>query len=166
MKPQEIINLAHEKVNDYPEPKLDPRIEIRDSAIEGKGIFAVQHIPMGTRFNYVTEPIDHASVIMTGDEFRLYREECIKAGKQWDAVANGDGTHTVGTLPREADPSNYGNHSCDPNIKPEGDKLVALRDINPGDEITIDYAQFSDKEWFMDCNCGASNCAGIVKGIL
>ena len=142
---EDLQQLAQAEQRDFEPPKLDPRIEIRDSAIEGKGIFATQLIAAGEHFNYVTEPIEHKVVVMTDAEFDIYREECSKVGKQWDAVASGDGTHSVGTLPREADPSNYGNHSCDPNVKPDDGLLLALRDINPGDEITIHYGQFSEK---------------------
>jgi SET domain-containing protein len=41
---------------------------------------------------------------------------------------------------------------------------TALRDINAGEELTVDYAQFSDKDWSMKCNCGAESCKGIVRG--
>jgi SET domain-containing protein len=58
---------------------------------------------------------------------------------------------------------NYGNHSCDPNTDKN---RVALRDIDAGEELTADYAQFSTKDWEMTCNCGAKNCKGIVRGAL
>jgi SET domain-containing protein len=63
--------------------------------------------------------------------------------------------------PSEIEPENEGNHSCDPNLDKNH---IALRDIDAGEELTVDYAQFSDKDWSMDCNCGAKSCKGIVEG--
>lgn len=138
--------------------RLHPKIEVRESPIEGKGLFAKATFKKGERFN-VTEG-EHPFVVMTDAEFEAYKQ----THDHWDAIALGDGTHKVGTLTREEDPSNYGNHSCDPNIAPDGDASIVLRVIAPGEEITADYAQFSDKDWTMDCNCGATNCTGIVRG--
>jgi uncharacterized protein len=141
--------------------KLNPKIEVRPSPIQGKGLFAKQPFKKGEKFRVTTG--EHPSVIMTDEEFEAYK----KTADHWDAVALGNGTHRVGTLNREDDPSNYGNHSCDPNIAPvDNGGSVALRDIAAGEEITADYAQFSQKGWTMQCNCGAKNCKGIVKGAL
>lgn len=52
------------------------------------------------------------------------------------------------------------NHSCNPNayIGPRR-KLIALRDIDAFDEITIDYSTTEcDPNWDMHCLCGAHNC--------
>ena len=60
------------------------------------------------------------------------------------------------------------NHSCNPNagviIKDKKAKLVALQDIQAGEEITYDYSpQMYDEDWTMKCTCGASNCRKIIK---
>ena len=99
---------------------------------------------------------------MTDKEFQEY----IKTVHSYDAVYLGTGKHRVNTVSREEDPSNYGNHSCDPNIASVGDEKFALRDIAAGEELTIDYVLLSPKTWSMKCNCGAKNCTGIVKGKL
>jgi hypothetical protein len=62
------------------------------------------------------------------------------------------------------------NHSCDPNSEVcsewdrEADTLrawwVALRDIEPGEELTYDYA-FS-AEVAEPCACGAPTCRGLI----
>lgn len=61
-------------------------------------------------------------------------------------------------------------HACEPNarIVVEGAppaRVVALRDIEPGEEITIDYCATEDvvSEPFA-CSCGASGCYGQVRG--
>lgn len=58
-------------------------------------------------------------------------------------------------------------HSCDPNssIDLKNLELKALRDISPGDYLTIDYASTDDSVTFQfACNCNAPNCRGWVMG--
>lgn len=63
----------------------------------------------------------------------------------------------------------YVNHSCDPNC--ESDVVdgrvfyTALRDIAPGEELTVDYALEVDEgdDDPYECHCGASNCRGTMK---
>jgi hypothetical protein len=61
----------------------------------------------------------------------------------------------------------YINHSCRPNAFFDVDnlQLVALREIEEGDEITFFYPS---SEWKMSetftCNCGEHNCLGAISG--
>ena len=59
----------------------------------------------------------------------------------------------------------YTNHSCDPTafVSAFG-TLVALRDIEAGEEITFDYtvSESSITSPF-DCDCGAENCKGRIE---
>jgi SET domain-containing protein len=47
------------------------------------------------------------------------------------------------------------NHSCDPNLGPRADDQVslrpALRDIQPGEEITVSYTHINFHSVFCDC---------------
>jgi D-alanine-D-alanine ligase-like ATP-grasp enzyme len=57
------------------------------------------------------------------------------------------------------------NHSCDPNAWFSGLDLIARREIEPGEQITIDYATlFADDMPAFDCTCGSVNCRGTVRG--
>lgn len=58
-------------------------------------------------------------------------------------------------------PVKFINHSCRPNTKVEGEKILALREIYPGDEITFDYQATEEKlsDPFICRDCG-----GWVKG--
>lgn len=58
----------------------------------------------------------------------------------------------------------YFNHSCNPNcgIK-KGIKIVAMRDIKKGEELTIDYDTL-EYDWGMKCNCGSKNCRKTIRG--
>ena len=56
------------------------------------------------------------------------------------------------------EPRCYLNHACDPNARgAERDAILALRDIAPDEEITIDYRwnAYDDGTgvWVMDCAC-------------
>lgn len=60
-------------------------------------------------------------------------------------------------------------HSCDPNasVDMSARTFRAVRDIAPGDFITMDYAQTEDRLFKpFQCGCGAANCRGFVTGRL
>lgn len=69
-----------------------------------------------------------------------------------------------------ADPNNllkYLNHSCDPNCESEERDgkiyLVALRDIEEGEELTFDYCVVAEDGEELPCNCGTANCTGTMR---
>lgn len=141
--------------------EINPDIEIHESPIEGKGLFTKVPIKKGLQvwISRGAEPVE--SKIYTDAEFKEFMDWCMKNGKEWDAVALGDGTHRAAISDRDNHPENYGNHSCEPNLDKDH---VALRDIEAGEELTVDYAQFSAKDWQMQCSCNAHTCRKIVKG--
>lgn len=61
----------------------------------------------------------------------------------------------------------YCNHSCEPNVffNTISFELVALKNINVGDELTFFYPS---SEWDINqqftCNCGNKNCLKTIKG--
>ncbi len=58
------------------------------------------------------------------------------------------------------------NHSCDANCAYDGLNVITLRDIKKGEELTLDYAQFLDKNMEpFHCNCGSINCRGLIMGM-
>ena len=61
------------------------------------------------------------------------------------------------------------NHSCEPNLghgNNDTNKKIAIRDIEPGEELTIHYTYF-DTENSLDtgifCKCGSKTCVGLLK---
>lgn len=56
------------------------------------------------------------------------------------------------------------NHSCDPNCGIRGlNKIVAMRTIQPGEEITWDYEMTEKSWWFrMKCKCGQPQCRKVI----
>ena len=60
----------------------------------------------------------------------------------------------------------YLNHSCHSNTGMRGSYcIVARRDIESGEELTLDYALGEMHAWYaMDCLCGEARCRGVVTG--
>lgn len=63
-------------------------------------------------------------------------------------------------------PIHVTNHSCEPNASfNEDGMLIALRNIEPEDEITYDYLAhpLPAAPWNFQCVCGAAGCVGWIK---
>jgi hypothetical protein len=62
------------------------------------------------------------------------------------------------------EPGKYLNHSCDPNAGLRGLRLVAVRDIAPGEELCFDYSTtMAEDYWELPCSCGSVHCRGSVR---
>lgn len=57
------------------------------------------------------------------------------------------------------------NHSCEPNCGINSKlELVAIKEINLGDEIYFDYStSMLERHWEMNCMCDALNCRHVIK---
>lgn len=64
-------------------------------------------------------------------------------------------------------PAVYLNHSCQPNLGFRGEReLIALRDISPGEELTLDYSITEDELlWQMNCGCRHADCRKVIRSI-
>ncbi|HLP43914.1 MAG TPA: SET domain-containing protein-lysine N-methyltransferase [Candidatus Nanoarchaeia archaeon] len=64
-------------------------------------------------------------------------------------------------------PFKYINHSCDPSCGIRGRvELHALRNLEAGDEVTIDYSTVEvNPHWQMKCDCGSKKCRNVIKSI-
>ena len=71
-----------------------------------------------------------------------------------------DDLHLVALTDEEYEPVMlFLNHSCEPNVGFGGNVvLVAMRDIEAGEELTTDYALFDDYDSSMECHCGQPLC--------
>ncbi|MGH9955786.1 MAG: SET domain-containing protein [Pyrinomonadaceae bacterium] len=135
--------------------KLDPGLRIYNSAIEGRGCFAKVAFHSGRKIaEYTGERISNAEANRRAQRRRL-RICAIDDRWSLDGSRGGNGTH-------------YINHSCEPNSYMKvlyGHILfMALRDILPGEEITIDYEStlHSNKK---RCTCGAPSCRGTINRV-
>jgi uncharacterized protein len=64
------------------------------------------------------------------------------------------------------EPNDCFNHSCEPNLGFSGQiGLVAMRDIEAGEELRFDYAMCDGGPYDeFDCRCGTPHCRGKVTG--
>lgn len=100
--------------------------------------------------------------IVTWDEFRQKSDE-----QQMHAIQVEEGLFQVsyrdGEKPSEAD---FFNHSCDPNAGLSSPiSLVAMRDIEPGEEVCFDYAMSDSTDYDeFECVCETLLCRGWIRG--
>jgi hypothetical protein len=134
---------------------LHPGVEVRDSPIEGRGLFARQPIAAGTVVSRL------GGRLVTGDELR----RLIADPRQpyVDTIGVTETEHLV--LPPRR-PNGYGNHSCDPNLWWTGPfDLATRRTVTPGEELTNDYSTSTGEAAFsMQCRCGSPLCRETVTG--
>jgi SET domain-containing protein len=135
--------------------KLADGLAIRKSPIDGKGCFATIAFPRRRKIaEYTGERIPDREA-----ERRAHRAKlriCDIDG-EWslDGSRGGNGTH-------------YINHCCAPNAFTRtvyGHVVFfALRDIPPGEEITIDYEHTLHPN-SKRCHCRAANCRGKINKV-
>lgn len=132
---------------------LDPRLAVRPSEIEGRGLFASQDIPAGTLLVRLGGRLVSSAEL---DDL-INRANADPDIPYVDTITIYGDYHLV--IPPETD-VHYGNHSCDPNTWHVGPyKIAARRDIQAGEEVTIDYGTSSGAAGFrMDCGCGSNLC--------
>jgi uncharacterized protein len=77
-----------------------------------------------------------------------------------------DGLHVVALTEAEYEPVMlFINHSCEPNVGFGGNTvLVAMRDVEAGEELTTDYALFDDYDGSMVCECRTARCRRTIGG--
>ena len=75
-----------------------------------------------------------------------------------------DGLYLVSLVMDE--PADFINHSCNPNAGMRGQIcIVAMRNIEPGEEITMDYAMVDSSSYdAFACACGEKDCRGWIDG--
>jgi hypothetical protein len=125
------------------------------SQICGRGLVAVQPIGRG---EVVAVKGGH---IATTEQVLSLPERLQNSGVQIT-----DGLHLVALVEEEYEAVMlFINHSCEPNVGFAGNVvLVAMRDIEPAEELTTDYALFDDYEGSMDCACGHETCRRRIDG--
>lgn len=55
------------------------------------------------------------------------------------------------------------NHSCEPNTAIKDlFRLIAIKEIKEGEELTWDYDMTEDSDWTMSCLCGTKSCRKTI----
>lgn len=108
---------------------------------------------------FATRPFRKNEVILTLDDSRVVdARHPLRKGEEPRHCDYLDGGKVI-LMPS---PERHINHSCDPNTYVKTfrgrRRVVALRDIESGDEITYDYCINSGGDTVWTCHCGAARC--------
>lgn len=132
-----------------------PKIEVRSSGLEGRGVFATEKIKQG---EVVAVKVGH---IVTADQL----PDITRTVGDY-ALQIYDGLYLSPISEEEVDRMTiFINHSCDPNVGFDGQiTYVAMRDIEAGEELCHDYAMERTDNYSLDCRCGSELCRGRITG--
>lgn len=138
--------------------------EVRQSPIDGHGVFATQAIPRGTYIGeYTGEYLTEAEVNRRYDADTAGRASTFLFQVTDDLYIDAE---------REGGEMRHMNHSCDPNCETDvvGTRVVilAITTIPAGQELTYDYALELEEDplpgWERQyaCRCGSARCRGTM----
>ena len=126
---------------------MKKKIEVRQSSIDNRGVFATDEISKGERV-----------VQYTGR--RLTKAQANRSESLYLFDLNSKVTIDGRNIAR------YINHSCDPNCEADVIKgeiwISALRDIKPGEELAYNYHYDYEEGLQFPCRCGHRRCAGYI----
>lgn len=136
---------------------------VRRSSIHNRGLYARARIEEGEYIiEYRGEKISKAeserralSQEARGKKNRSGQVYIFDLNKRYDLDGNKPGNV-----------ARFANHSCEPNCEAVNYRgriwFVALRDIEPGEELTFDYGYALENALEHPCRCGKSTCVGFI----
>lgn len=132
---------------------LNPKCEARDHVEGGRGVFARDKILNEELVSLWGGRIIHKSEL--DPTMPRFTQRVLQIDEELYLLTA-----------REKEPNDCFNHSCDPNLGFFGQiALVAMRDIEAGEELTFDYAMSDGGPYDeFDCYCDSPNCRGKVTG--
>lgn len=140
------------------------KIEVRDSGVHGRGVYAAAPIEAGARI------IEYTGERITW-EVAVDRHPHDPAQPNHTFYFHLDGGLVIDALYGGND-ARWINHACEPNCQAdETDGRVfirALRDLQPGDELFYDYGLVLDERQTAKlkkqyaCRCGSPSCRGTM----
>jgi len=130
---------------------LSPDVHVADAGAKGVGLFADRRFAAGEVVS------GFGGHVMARAEF-----EQLPAHRQTHSLQIAESLFMV--CPTDGDPADFFNHSCAPNLGILGNVLlVAMRDVDAGEELTFDYAMCdADSYDEFECHCGAAGCRAKV----
>ena len=139
-------------------------IRVQGSPLHGQGVFAARRIASGTRVvEYLGERVSHA------EADRRYADKAASDNHTFLFIVN---TRTVIDAGVDGNEARYINHSCEPNCESVIEKgrvfIDAIRNIEPGEELTYDYQiqrepdDPPDIDAIFACRCGFGGCRGSM----
>lgn len=134
-------------------------VEVRETEKYGnghKGVFALTKISSGTKFWVWTDrvqSIHHAELedyiakhIGSANDNLESIQLFLRQGFVLPSSKEGIGKEDDYFYSNPTDAGRFMNHSNNPNCGPDG----TLRDIQPGEEMTMDYSFHGDPEWYQN----------------
>jgi len=123
-------------------PHLNVYTRLKPSAIHGVGVFAIRHIPKGTLLFDAEEDIawiDEKQLAGLSRNIRqMYEDFCIIKDGKYGCPENFNGLTMAWYL----------NDSSTPNVAVDNNyNMRAARDIEEGEELTIDSSRFSEQPY-------------------
>jgi SET domain-containing protein len=121
-------------------------VEVRESTIDGMGVFALRDFEAG-------EIVLHwdVSIIIATEEL----DQLPESERKYTHIFDENKIMIV------RPPERFVNHSCNNNTEVQDFCDIALRHIAPGEEITSDYSSDGSESNFI-CSCKAENCRGGI----
>jgi uncharacterized protein len=142
-----------------------PPIVVRRSRLQGKGLFASRPIPNGERIiEYTGALLPNEEADAQCDDESMRRHHTFLFGVDDEYTIDGA---------QGGNEARYINHSCDPSCESVivGRRVYihALRDIEPGEELTYDYWYTTDDGYTLEdlrriypCRCRSGICRGTL----
>ena len=138
------------------------RIEVRESAVHGRGVYATHFIRKGTRImEYTGQRVSWGDAPDDENDPHTFNFG-LENGEVINPEIGGNDARWI-------------NHCCDPNCEAiEEDNRIfiyAMRDIEAGEELFYDYAMEIDEpiteesERKFACHCGTANCRGTMLAL-
>lgn len=131
---------------------INPKIEIKTSNIAGRGMFAKDTIAK------------NEIIIRWGGTF--YTTNKVKNKKDFLIIQIDENLWSIEKR-GEYEDDYFINHSCNANTwMIDGRTFIARKDINKGEEITVDYALFESEDYISKwkCACGSPDCRKTITG--
>lgn len=128
-------------------------VDVKPSPIDGHGAFAAEPIPARRKIGEIR------------GEALSVKEARRRACAQRRIMIVEVSERMAIDASQSGDPLRFTNHSCRPNavlrIAQGRVELFALRELQPGEEITVDYGS-THHEGRLRCRCGAPQCVGRI----
>lgn len=140
------------------------RLQVKRSGVHGQGVFALQPIAAGeTIIEYTGEVISWEEALRRHPHDPSQPDHTFYFHIDDERVIDGKVGGNV---------SRWINHACDPNVEADDSSgrvfLLALRDIERGDELFFDYGLVIDERYTpalkkrFECRCGSPDCRGTM----
>jgi len=143
---------------------VSPPIQVRNSSVHGRGVFATRRIAKGERIiEYLGDRVSH------DEADRRYESKEENDSHTFLFIVD---SKTVIDAGIDGNDARFFNHSCNPNCESVVEKrrvyIEAIRAIEPGEEMTYDYQIYKEEgdpeniDEVFACRCGFANCRGTM----